>query len=116
VIRRVTRAIRALRPGHPVGVRRRGGVVVVSPDANAWPALFPQHGPGQKHTRPIVLASWQAEVIRANRVTISIARRPDVARLDRLVEYDNADHPPPTLREALRAYRSRSNVGSGLPA
>lgn len=24
-----------------------------------WPCLFPQHGPGRKHQRPIVLAQWQ---------------------------------------------------------
>jgi hypothetical protein len=24
-----------------------------------WPCLFPQHGPGMKHTRPIFLADWQ---------------------------------------------------------
>jgi len=28
-----------------------------------WPCLFPQHGPGLKHTRPIVLASWQRELV-----------------------------------------------------
>ena len=24
-----------------------------------WPCLLPQHGPGRKHERPIVLADWQ---------------------------------------------------------
>jgi hypothetical protein len=28
-----------------------------------WPCLFPQHGPGMKHTRPIVLADWQERVV-----------------------------------------------------
>ncbi|MEQ7009620.1 transcriptional regulator [Actinopolymorpha sp. B17G11] len=28
-----------------------------------WPCLFPQHGPGMKHTRPIVLESWQREIV-----------------------------------------------------
>ena len=28
-----------------------------------WPCLFPQHGPGKKHTRPIVLAPWQEEIV-----------------------------------------------------
>ncbi|MGI8414572.1 MAG: transcriptional regulator, partial [Solirubrobacteraceae bacterium] len=28
-----------------------------------WPCLFPQHGPGKKHERPIVLAEWQQELI-----------------------------------------------------
>ena len=25
----------------------------------SWPCLFPQHGPGRKHNRPIVLEPWQ---------------------------------------------------------
>jgi hypothetical protein len=27
------------------------------------PCLFPQHGPGKKHTRPIVLADWQESIV-----------------------------------------------------
>jgi hypothetical protein len=30
---------------------------------NHWPCLFPQHGPGMKHQRPIVLAGWQQEIV-----------------------------------------------------
>jgi hypothetical protein len=29
-----------------------------------WPCVFPQHGPGPKHTRPIVLAAWQERLVR----------------------------------------------------
>ncbi|WP_393916083.1 hypothetical protein [Halostreptopolyspora alba] len=28
-----------------------------------WPCLFPQHGPGPKHTRTIELAPWQSAVV-----------------------------------------------------
>ena len=28
-----------------------------------WPVAFPQHGPGRKHTRPIVLADRQREIV-----------------------------------------------------
>ncbi len=28
-----------------------------------WPPLFPQHGPGRKHDRPIVLEPWQREIV-----------------------------------------------------
>ena len=28
-----------------------------------WPCLFPQHGPGRKHERPIVLRSWQHALV-----------------------------------------------------
>ncbi len=34
----------------------------VSSYARAWPCLFPQHGPGMKHTRRIWLAGWQREL------------------------------------------------------
>jgi Homeodomain-like domain len=27
--------------------------------SKSWPCLFPQHGPGKKHERPITLAPWQ---------------------------------------------------------
>ncbi|HEX6689080.1 MAG TPA: hypothetical protein VF085_10510 [Solirubrobacterales bacterium] len=27
-----------------------------------WPCLFPQHGPGKKHTRPIFLTDWQQKL------------------------------------------------------
>ncbi|GGT12818.1 helix-turn-helix domain-containing protein [Streptomyces chromofuscus] len=28
-----------------------------------WPCLFPQHGPGKKHERAIVLQPWQQEIV-----------------------------------------------------
>jgi hypothetical protein len=28
-----------------------------------WPCLLPQHGPGKKHTRPIVLEPWQQALV-----------------------------------------------------
>ena len=28
-----------------------------------WPCLFPQHGPGRKHLRPIVLEDWQRTIL-----------------------------------------------------
>jgi hypothetical protein len=30
-----------------------------------WPCLFPQHGLGKKHTRPILLEDWQKELVAA---------------------------------------------------
>lgn len=37
-----------------------------------WPCMFPQHGPGMKHTRPIVLADWQQHIV--NEHTWSLIR------------------------------------------
>ncbi len=31
-----------------------------------WPRLFPQHGPGKKHERPIALVPWQRAVVDAH--------------------------------------------------
>lgn len=31
--------------------------------SKAWPCLFPQHGPGMKHTRLIELTAWQKEFV-----------------------------------------------------
>jgi hypothetical protein len=42
---------------------RRDRSVVVSKTWKAWACLFPQHGPGRKHLRPIVLADWQQRIV-----------------------------------------------------
>ena len=44
----------------PHGIDR---CVRVASMAKAWRELFPQHGPGRKHERAIVLASWQREIV-----------------------------------------------------
>jgi hypothetical protein len=31
--------------------------------SKSWPCLFPQHGPGKKHERRIVLAPWQCALV-----------------------------------------------------
>jgi hypothetical protein len=38
---------------------------VLSLYSSHLPCLFPQHGPGQKHKRPIVLESWQERILHA---------------------------------------------------
>jgi hypothetical protein len=37
--------------------------VRVASMSKAWRDLIPQHGPGRKHERPIVLARWQREIV-----------------------------------------------------
>ncbi len=44
--------------------RARRCVRVVG-DSKRWPEAFPQHGPGRKHERPIVLELWQREIVDA---------------------------------------------------
>jgi hypothetical protein len=42
---------------------RAGNAIRVESRWKHWPCLFPQHGPGRKHTRPIVLEDWQREIV-----------------------------------------------------
>jgi hypothetical protein len=42
--------------------RRRPGVINVGCFSKHLPCLFPQHGPGPKHLRPIVLEPWQENI------------------------------------------------------
>ena len=45
-----------------VGRVKAPGCRVVWSYSKHWPCVFPQHGPGPKHKRPIVLEPWQEEV------------------------------------------------------
>ena len=45
-----------------IGALLRPGCVEISSYWQHWPCLFPQHGPGRKHLRRIVLAPWQKEI------------------------------------------------------
>jgi hypothetical protein len=47
-------------------VMQREGCVEIGSSSKHWPCLFPQHGPGRKHERPIVLADWQLRLVKAN--------------------------------------------------
>jgi len=51
-------------PGARVTTRlpRNDAGLVVNCYASHWAEAFPQYGPGRKHSRPIVLASWQREI------------------------------------------------------
>ena len=48
---------------HPVRGQRCVGIQSYHP---RWLELFPQHGPGRKHERPIVLADWQRAIVDAH--------------------------------------------------
>jgi hypothetical protein len=55
--------------GRSVVRQHRAGVALLSMYSKHWPCLFPQHGPGTKHQRPIVLEEWQR--------TIALEAHPD---------------------------------------
>lgn len=50
----------------PVKVRRydriNRGAIVIHASSRNWPCIFPQHGPGRKHLRPIKLELWQRSI------------------------------------------------------
>ncbi|MFE2264778.1 helix-turn-helix domain-containing protein [Streptomyces griseosporeus] len=59
-------AITQVRPGVGVHTVRKGGCTMVTSYSRHWPSLFPQHGPGKKHERPIVLEPWQQDIVDAH--------------------------------------------------
>jgi hypothetical protein len=63
LIQECARAMRAVRPDNKVMTVRKPGCTEVVSCSKHWPCLFPQHGPGRKHTRKIELAEWQRVVV-----------------------------------------------------
>lgn len=57
-------AIRAVMPANAVSAIQRRGLVCteVISHSKHWICLFPQHGAGRKHLRPIVLQPWQERI------------------------------------------------------
>ncbi len=62
IIDECSRAMAAMNHTMKVGRVKRIGCTDVNAYWKHWPCLFPQHGPGPKHLRAIVLAPWQQEV------------------------------------------------------
>ncbi len=63
IISDVHGSIEGVRPDGRVFLVRAPGAVVVQSHWKHWPCLFPQHGPGRKHERPIILQAWQAAIV-----------------------------------------------------
>jgi hypothetical protein len=55
-------SMRATLP-NPVYYNPAPGCIQVTALSKHWPCLFPQHGPGRKHERPIALEPWQATIV-----------------------------------------------------
>jgi hypothetical protein len=67
IVEAAAAAVTAVLPGHAVAVRPHPTqrCVAVSAHSILWPQLLPQHGPGRKHLRPIVLTEWQRAITTA---------------------------------------------------
>ncbi|WP_460716457.1 transcriptional regulator [Nocardioides dilutus] len=52
-----------VKPGGRPHTRLVPGCVITTVSWKHWPCLFPQHGPGRKHERPIALKEWQRAIV-----------------------------------------------------
>jgi len=57
------RAMSDVMPASSVFCVHYQGCTMVKSTSKHWPCLFPQHGPGRKHTRKIELESWQSAIV-----------------------------------------------------
>lgn len=65
IVAECARAMANVAAPRRVHQQRAPGCIVVGAYWSHWPCLFPQHGPGPKHLRPIILAPWQLEIVTA---------------------------------------------------
>jgi hypothetical protein len=63
IIAETAAAMRQVKGGSSGMVARPQNCVELYSFWKCWPHLFPQHGPGRKHERPIVLSDWQEELV-----------------------------------------------------
>jgi hypothetical protein len=66
VIGEIVRATQAVMPKNKVTVYRRhagANMVMIACYSKLWPQVFPQTGPGMKHTRKIELTAWQWGIV-----------------------------------------------------
>lgn len=63
VIAEVVHAVGTVLTSSSVSTVQRTGCVAVASYSKHWTCLFPQHGPGMKYRRPIVLDPWQDEIV-----------------------------------------------------
>jgi hypothetical protein len=61
----VLELMRCVKPGGSPSTRLTGCTVITSWWKH-WPCLFPQHGPGRKHERVLVMADWQRAIVEAH--------------------------------------------------
>ncbi|HEV2592018.1 MAG TPA: hypothetical protein VGU02_08995 [Gaiellaceae bacterium] len=65
IVREARRALASIMWPNKAAIQARAGVnmMIVRTHSSSLPELFPQHGPGRKHERPIRLAEWQQAIV-----------------------------------------------------
>ena len=64
IIAECAAAMQAVMPQNRVSIQGKPyRAVEIGCSSKRWPLLFPQHGPGRRHERRIVLEQWQAEIV-----------------------------------------------------
>lgn len=65
IINEARRAMGEVMPLNRATVQAKpGNCVEIYSYSKSWPCLFPQHGPGKKHQRRIVLEGWQTRLVK----------------------------------------------------
>lgn len=60
---RIAALMSVVKPGGRPHTRRSPGCIITTVGWKHWTCLFPQHGPGRKHERGIVLEDWQRTIV-----------------------------------------------------
>lgn len=63
---RIADLMRTVKPGSRPHTRARPGCVLTTVSWKHWTCVFPQHGPGRKHERTLVLQPWQESIVAAH--------------------------------------------------
>lgn len=64
IIQACIQAVQIILPDNQVGIVDSSGCVYVSCYHKFWPEIFPQHGVGRKHDRPVILHDWQQQIVK----------------------------------------------------
>jgi len=60
---RLIELMKQVKPRSKPHTRIVPGCLITTVSWKHWPCLFPQHGPGRKHERALVLADWQRAIV-----------------------------------------------------
>lgn len=96
----------AVKPGGRPHTRHVPGCVITTVSWRHWPCLMPQHGPGRKHERPIVLEDWQRRIVERHPGPFLRGLFHSDGRLPRH-ELDAAHRGPPGVIRTTRRSASR---------